>query len=1082
MTPIRIEAETMNLSGYDIESQSFASGGSLIRIPNDGDIGTASIDFTGASGTYEVVIGYHDENDGESPMTVSIGGNTLDSWTFDQQLGTSRANAENFVLRTLSTGVTVNTGDAIELEGILNVGEVARVDYLEFIPVEEPTPDTTVPTASASVTDFAPTSGSSDTYSFTVTYTDNEVIDETTLDGSDVRVTGSNGFDEFANFISAATNNGQTTVTYEIEAPEGGWQEGNDGTYSIAVEANQVSDTSGNSVASGVLDTFELDVASPPSESTQSIRIEAETMNLSGFRVESQTRAFASQGSLIRLRNNSDTGTASIDFTGASGTYEVIIGYHDESDGESEMSVSIGGNTLDSWTLDQQLGPKAPQRKNFVLRTLSTGVTVNTGDTIEIEATLDAGEMARVDYLQFVPVEDTPDTTAPTASASVADFAPTSGSSDSYSFDITYTDNVGLNNTTFDNRDVRVTGSNGFKERAKFVGAATSNGQTTVTYELEAPEGGWQDGDDGTYSIAVRNNQVRDISGNSVASGVLGTFDVDVASPPPESGNSIRIEAETMNLSGYDIESQSFASGGSLIRIPNDGDIGTAAINFTGTSGTYEVLIGYHDENDGNSPMSVSIGGNTLDSWTFDQQLGTSRASAENFVLRTLSTGVTVNTGDAIELEGILNVGEVARVDYLEFIPVEEESAPTASFSYAQAGKGVLVNLEEGTGFISNYDTPIRIMPLGDSITQGKIDNNIPEAQREGYRGFLWNHFQELGLAIDFVGSESNGTSNLPDKDHEGHSGWTINQLRDGRGSVANSGVDNWIPAAEPDVVLLAAGTNDASAPGATIASRLSGLIDKIVAQPEFDGELLVSTIPPIHEESIYFEDRMPNVLDYNSRISGVVQSKPESANVSFVDTVSGPNGLTGNDISAPPDDNGLHPTAGGYEKIAQFWYDAVLEQTGDRTDLSNVDDAIGSGYDDMIAGNANANLLEGGAGNDTITGGGGADRFAYSAPTEGSDLLTDFDPNEGDTIEISASGFGSGLVAGVALSLTDTVTGVFASGVAPAALSASAHFLYDTATGVLRFDGDGTGALEATEIATLAGAPTLSANDLSIV
>ena len=537
----------------------------------------------------------------------------------------------------------------------------------------------------------------------------------------------------------------------------------------------------------------------------------------------------------------------------------------------------------------------------------------------------------------------------------------------------------------------------------------------------------------------------------------------------------IRIEAETMNLSGYDIESQSFASGGSLIRIPNDGDIGTASIDFTGPSGTYEVVIGYHDENDGESPMTVSIGGNTLDSWTFDQQLGTSRASAENFVLRTLSTGVTVNTGDAIELEGILNVGEVARVDYLEFIPVEEEIAPpTASFSYAQAGKGVLVNLEQGTGFISNYDTPIRIMPLGDSITQGKIDNTIPEAEREGYRGFLWNHFQELGLAIDFVGSESNGTSNLPDKDHEGHSGWTINQL--------NNGVDNWISAEEPDVVLLAAGTNDASAPGATIADRLSGLIDDIVAQPEFDGELLVSTIPPIHEESIYFEDRMPNVLDYNSRISGVVQSKPESANVSFVDTVSGPNGLTGNDISAPPDDNGLHPTAGGYEKIAQFWYDAVLEQTGDRTDLSNVDDAIGSGYDDMIAGNANANLLEGGAGNDTITGGGGADRFAYSAPTEGSDLLTDFDPNEGDTIEISASGFGSGFVAGVALSLTDAVTGVFASGVAPAALSASAHFLYDTATGVLRFDGDGTGALEATEIATLAGAPTLSANDLSIV
>jgi hypothetical protein len=61
----------------------------------------------------------------------------------------------------------------------------------------------------------------------------------------------------------------------------------------------------------------------------------------------------------------------------------------------------------------------------------------------------------------------------------------------------------------------------------------------------------------------------------------------------------------------------------------------------------------------------------------------------------------------------------------------------------------------------------VRVMPLGDSITDGA---QVPG----GYRINLW---QRTAGAVDFVGSGFNGPAGLGDHDHEGHSGWRIDQL-----------------------------------------------------------------------------------------------------------------------------------------------------------------------------------------------------------------------------------------------------------------------------------------------------------------
>src|SRR3954453_11137248 len=72
----------------------------------------------------------------------------------------------------------------------------------------------------------------------------------------------------------------------------------------------------------------------------------------------------------------------------------------------------------------------------------------------------------------------------------------------------------------------------------------------------------------------------------------------------------------------------------------------------------------------------------------------------------------------------------------------------------------------------------VRVMPLGDSITDGFT---VPG----GYRIGLWQKFVAGGFPVDFVGSLSNGPAELGDHDHEGHSGWRIDQI--------DANIVNWL-------------------------------------------------------------------------------------------------------------------------------------------------------------------------------------------------------------------------------------------------------------------------------------------------
>ena len=84
----------------------------------------------------------------------------------------------------------------------------------------------------------------------------------------------------------------------------------------------------------------------------------------------------------------------------------------------------------------------------------------------------------------------------------------------------------------------------------------------------------------------------------------------------------------------------------------------------------------------------------------------------------------------------------------------------------------------------------VRIMPLGDSITQG-------EHVEQGYRRGLWLKLNAAGFDVDFVGSldtpHMGPGSGDYDQDHEGHWGWTADRIL--------ASISGWAAQADPHMV-----------------------------------------------------------------------------------------------------------------------------------------------------------------------------------------------------------------------------------------------------------------------------------------
>ncbi|MEM9450623.1 MAG: calcium-binding protein [Cyanobacteria bacterium P01_E01_bin.6] len=132
----------MSLKTYRQEAINSASNGTVISLSGGDDVesGQAAFKFAEHEGYYNVVVGYYDEGDGASELEVSLNQRVLDSWALNQQLGGTSAGPKTAVQRVVGEQLWIRPGDRLKLTALENGGEHARVDYVEFIPLETPDP------------------------------------------------------------------------------------------------------------------------------------------------------------------------------------------------------------------------------------------------------------------------------------------------------------------------------------------------------------------------------------------------------------------------------------------------------------------------------------------------------------------------------------------------------------------------------------------------------------------------------------------------------------------------------------------------------------------------------------------------------------------------------------------------------------------------------------------------------------------------------------------------------------------------------------------------------------------------------
>lgn len=210
---------------------------------------------------------------------------------------------------------------------------------------------------------------------------------------------------------------------------------------------------------------------------------------------------------------------------------------------------------------------------------------------------------------------------------------------------------------------------------------------------------------------------------------------------------------------------------------------------------------------------------------------------------------------------------------------------------------------------------PVRIMPLGDSLTQAS----------PGYRGFLYQLLVGAGYKVEFVGSKTDKGKPVGSPKHEGHGGFTIGPGKskadawsNGKGNLFDN-LDAWLKA-QPDVVLLLIGTNDffnvgnlqpGYKPDQAGPAKLGALLDKIHALSP-NSKVIVSSILPVEWDANFAKA-------FNRAIPGLVASRPFAV---FAD-LNSKTAFRAGDWSGDK----LHPSDQGYQKIAKSWFD-VLKTT----------------------------------------------------------------------------------------------------------------------------------------------------------
>jgi lysophospholipase L1-like esterase len=223
---------------------------------------------------------------------------------------------------------------------------------------------------------------------------------------------------------------------------------------------------------------------------------------------------------------------------------------------------------------------------------------------------------------------------------------------------------------------------------------------------------------------------------------------------------------------------------------------------------------------------------------------------------------------------------------------------------------------DPGTFAVRSDCRKVRVMPLGDSLT----------AFPDSYRGPLFRNLEKVGLNVDFVGSVSWAPTGGGDADSEGHGGFTIgpDNRMDSEGVKKANLADNlaeWIPAANPDLILLTIGTNDLAGGGAwteQAPKKLTALVDQIRSLAP-NAVIVLGDVPP----SIYDPAGTKSTAAINAEAKRVGTADPADR---VIYAMTSQRLLDLGFVAETDTADGVHFTAKGGEFFAKAWEPSLRE------------------------------------------------------------------------------------------------------------------------------------------------------------
>ena len=211
--------------------------------------------------------------------------------------------------------------------------------------------------------------------------------------------------------------------------------------------------------------------------------------------------------------------------------------------------------------------------------------------------------------------------------------------------------------------------------------------------------------------------------------------------------------------------------------------------------------------------------------------------------------------------------------------------------------------------FFSMLHASVKIMPLGDSITWDWHYGDLrTDAERSGYRNYLWDKLKNEGYNVDFVGSRNNGGAVIPsfDGNNEGYTGYKSEQIAD---IVYSLLVKN-----TPDIILLHIGTNNWPSTSVYGVEMILDQIDRFEKNYGVHIKVLLACIIKLPARDSAWAGH------FNSNLKVMAHNRINTGDdIVIVDMENGAGINYYYDMV-----DGIHPNNAGYSKMSTVWFNAL--------------------------------------------------------------------------------------------------------------------------------------------------------------